>query len=117
MFFAASFIIWRSTAISLACIGNPWIFRQARQMLAGEPVTRPTIDEQREVLLQHFDLSVAVNGEKRAGPMMRKFGIKFATHHPTPEAVKQRFCRVSSTEEWRAVLDEHYCEAPVGVGG
>lgn len=97
-----------AVSVARGCIGNPWIFRQARQMLAGEPVTQPTIAEQREVLLQHFDLSVAVNGEKRAGPMMRKFGIKFATHHSTPEAVKQRFCRVSSTEEWRAVLDEHY---------
>ncbi|MCR9217725.1 MAG: hypothetical protein NXI14_11075, partial [bacterium] len=65
--------------------------------------------------LQHFDLSVAVNGENRAGPMMRKFGIKFATHHPAPEAVKQRFCRVSNTDEWRAVLDEFYAGETAGL--
>ena len=104
-----------AVSVARGCIGNPWIFRQARQMLAGEAVTRPTIAEQREVLLQHFDLSVAVNGENRAGPMMRKFGIKFATHHPTPEAVKQRFCRVSNTDEWRAVLDDFYAGEPAGM--
>ena len=104
-----------AVSVARGCIGNPWIFRQARQMLAGERVTLPTIAEQREVLLQHFDLSVAVNGEKRAGPMMRKFGIKFASHHPEPESVKQRFCRVSNTAEWRAVLDEFYSGEPAGL--
>ena len=95
-----------AVSVARGCIGNPWIFRQARQMLAGQPVTTPTIAEQRQVLLQHFELSVAVNGEQRAGAMMRKFGIKFAWHHYTPDAVKQRFGRVSSTAEWQAVLDE-----------
>ncbi len=36
-----------AVSVARGCIGNPWIFRQARQMLAGEPVTGPTIAEQR----------------------------------------------------------------------
>ena len=97
-------------SVARGCIGNPWIFRQARQMLAGQPVTRPSIAEQREVLLQHFRLSVAVNGEYHAGKMMRKFGIKFAQHHHTPEAVKVRMCAVNTTKDWLATLDELYVE-------
>jgi tRNA-dihydrouridine synthase len=100
------------SAVSVArgCIGDPWIFRRARQLMAGETPTAPTIAEQREVLLQHFELSCAVNGEKKAGPMMRKFGIKFAQHHPRARDVKQAFCRVSTLAEWRAALDAFYSD-------
>jgi len=98
----------RAVSVARGCIGNPWLFRQARQMMAGQPATAPTIAEQRDVLQQHFDLSVAVNGEQIAGRMMRKFGIKFSWHHPTPAEVKARFVKVSSTNEWREVLERFY---------
>lgn len=106
------------TGVSVArgCIGNPWIFRQARDMLAGLPPRRPTLAEQRDVLQGHFDLSLAVNeasmrrghAERATGRMMRKFGIKFAAHHPTPEPVKAQMVAVESLDHWRAVLDAFY---------
>jgi len=98
------------SAVSVArgCIGNPWIFKQARQMLAGDAPSPPTIAEQRGVLIEHFRLSVLVNGEKSAGRMMRKFGIKFAAHHPRAKDVKAGFIRVNTTSDWRAVIDEFY---------
>ncbi len=97
-----------AVSVARGCIGDPWIFRRARQMMAGETPTWPTLDEQREVLLNHFHLSAAVNGEVKAGKLMRKFGIRFARHHPESETVRRRFIHVSSTAEWEAVLDEHY---------
>ncbi len=97
-----------AVSVARGCIGNPWIFRQARQMMAGNPPLPPTIAEQREVLEQHFALSVALNGEELAGRMMRKFGIRFAAHHPRQEEVRQRTIAVKSTQDWRAVLDEFY---------
>src|SRR5262249_47431484 len=51
-------------SVARGCIGNPWIFRQARQMMRGEAPTKPTIQEQREVLEEHFKLSVRVSGEE-----------------------------------------------------
>lgn len=103
-------------SVARGCIGNPWIFRQAREMMAGRPPKEPTIAEQRAVLLEHFDLSVAINGEKSAGRMMRKFAIKFARHHPKADGeggVKRAMCAVSTTAEWRRVLDEFYLDQPV----
>ncbi len=98
-------------SIARGCIGNPWIFRQARQMLAGEAPTRPTIIEQRRALEEHFEISVAINGEKRASFMMRKFGIRFSTHHPRSEDVRRAFIGVKSLDEWRGVLNAFYGEA------
>jgi tRNA-dihydrouridine synthase len=99
-----------AVSVARGCIGNPWIFRQARDMMAGLPPRAPSIEEQREALLQHFDLSVAVNGENLAGRLMRKFGIRFAEHHPRGEEVRKRFIAVNSQADWRAVLDEFYAE-------
>ena len=105
-------------SVARGCIGNPWLFEQARAMMRGdtEAATRPpSIREQRDVLLEHFELSVSLHGEDAASRMMRKFGIKFSRHHPSQEAVKDAFIRVRSLDDWRAVLTEHYSKTPTGV--
>ncbi len=107
----------KAVSVARGCIGNPWIFRQARQLIAGQPPTPPTMAEQRDVLLQHYDLCLALHGDGMAGKLMRKFGIKFSRHHPDPDSVKARFIEVESCAQWRAVIDDLYSEAgaPVGV--
>ncbi len=102
-------------SVARGCIGNPWIFTQARTIMAGGTPETPTLQQQRDVLLEHFELSVALHGESQAGRMMRKFGIKFSRHHPTPQAVKDAFIKVKTLSDWRAVLDEHYSGAPARV--
>ncbi len=132
-----------AVAVARGCIGNPWIFRQARAMLAGQAPATPTLDEQRAVLEEHFALALAVNGGARAtdrglagaappvrgervspdaiagtggaprseaftARTMRKFGIRFARHHPRAEEVRRRFIGVGSLAEWRDLLGEWY---------
>src|SRR5262249_37989530 len=40
-----------AVSVARGCIGNPWIFRQARQLMAGEQPTAPTLDEQLRALM------------------------------------------------------------------
>ena len=98
----------KAVAVARGCIGNPWIFRQARQLMAGDPPAAPTLAEQRQVLLDHFELAVKLHGEKPASRMMRKFGIKFAAHHSERDAVKAEFIKCTSVADWKAVIEEHY---------
>ncbi len=100
-------------SVARGCIGNPWIFRQAREMMAGKAPTKPTIAEQREVLKEHFALSLAVtrrfrHGEDATSKMMRKFAIRFAQHHPRCDDVRKQFIAVSTTQQWMQVLDDWY---------
>ena len=97
-----------AVAVARGCIGNPWIFRQARQLVAGELPTPPSLDEQRDALLEHFHLAVALHGERKASKMMRKFGIKFSVHHPNAEAVKLEFIKCASVADWKNVIARHY---------
>ena len=97
-----------AVSVARGCIGNPWIFRQARALMAGDPVMEPTVGEQRDALMNHFKLAVALHGETGASRMMRKFGIKFSAHHDDPDAVKRRFIEASSIKEWMQVLEQYY---------
>ena len=95
-------------SVARGCIGNPWIFQQARVLMEGKEPALPTIKQQRSALLEHFSLSTALHGEKAASRMMRKFGIKFSQHHDKAEEVRVRFIQVKSMAEWNAVIDEYY---------
>lgn len=104
-----------AVSVARGCIGNPWIFRQVRDLLAGREPRPPTLAEQRDVLLAHFELALKVNeglGIRRAedytGKTMRKFGIRFSQHHPRGEDVRKRFIAVNSLKSWRAVVEEFY---------
>jgi nifR3 family TIM-barrel protein len=97
-----------AVSVARGCIGNPWIFRQARQLMAGEEPAAPSLDEQRDVLLAHFDLAVRLHGERHASRLMRKFGIKFAAHHPGAASVKAAFIACHTVSDWKAVIAAHY---------
>lgn len=42
--------------IGRASMRNPWIYRQAAELLAGRVPYKPSLDDRREVILQHFRL-------------------------------------------------------------
>ena len=98
----------QAVSVARGCIGNPWIFRQARALLRGEEPANPSLGEQTEVLLHHHQLSSVIHGERAASRMMRKFGIKFSIHHPTPDVVRKEFIQCSSSADWMQVLKRHY---------
>jgi len=108
-------------SVARGCIGNPWLFTQARGYLDGdhEAVTRPpSIHQQRDVLTEHLELSLRLHGERQASIMMRKFGIRFSRHHPrnSPDsAIKQAFIKCKSIDDWHAVMDEFYAVDGPGV--
>jgi len=100
-------------SVARGCIGNPWIFRQAREMIAGREALPPTVAQQRVVLDEHFRLLLAVcqrsrKAEQMASRLIRKFGIRFAAHHPQREEVRLRAIRVASLEDWQELLQDHY---------
>jgi nifR3 family TIM-barrel protein len=96
--------------VARGAIGNPWIFAQCRALAAGQPLPPPpSLFEQRDVLLEHYRLAEELYGP-RCGPLMRKFGIKFAASHPQHLLVRESFARIKDREQWIAVLGQWYAE-------
>ena len=95
--------------IARGAIGNPWIFRQFEQLLNGQTVVDvPSVFEQREALLEHFELAVKIYGEEQASRQMRKIGIKYSRLHPDGAAVWREFIAVKSRADWDTVLARYY---------
>ncbi len=95
-------------SVARGCIGNPWIFTQARKLMAGSYPHHPTIEEQRTVLLEHLFLCNQLHGEKKGSRLMRKFGIQFSKFHPETDEVKQGFIKAESIKEWKNVIEKFY---------
>jgi tRNA-dihydrouridine synthase len=100
--------------VARGAIANPWIFQQARALAAGKPLPLPpTTIEQRQVLERHWQLAEQLYGA-RTGPLLRKFGIKYAASHPHHLQVRPAFTQVRNWEDWKAVLDRWYSDEQAG---
>ncbi|MDO5552834.1 MAG: tRNA-dihydrouridine synthase [Planctomycetia bacterium] len=96
-------------ALARGIIGNPWLFREVNAILTGEPLpSPPSLDEQREVLLWHFDEVAALYGENRAATVMRKFAVRYAQRHPQYEELRQAFVVVKNRAGWEKILSDFY---------
>lgn len=95
--------------LARGCIGNPWLFRECREVLAGRPLPPPpSVAEQREIIALHYQYAIELYGETIGSKIMRKFGIKYAELHPMAEQVVQAFIAVKRKTDWQAVLDRWY---------
>jgi nifR3 family TIM-barrel protein len=98
------------------CIGNPWIFQQARELAAGKPMPAPpSLFEQRDVIAEHYRLAEELYGAERCIPTMRKFGIKYSQLHPRHAEVRAGFGTVKVAGGWRDVLAKWYGADGPGV--
>jgi tRNA-dihydrouridine synthase B len=95
-------------SVARGAIGNPWIFRQARDLAAGRPAFSPDIAEQRRVLELQRSLCGEVYDDRKVLSTMRKFGIKFAPLHPQHQEVRNAFAAGKTLSAWQAVLDNFY---------
>ncbi len=101
--------------VARGAIGNPWIFSQARALVDGQPLPAPpSLWEQRQVISEHYRLAEQLHQE-RCGPLMRKFGIKYAALHPQHLEVREALARVKCRADWDRVLAQWYCEDLPGV--
>ena len=89
-------------------IGNPWIFRQFRDSLAGREPRKPSLAEQREIMVAQFEQTLELYGPKLGPRRMTKFGIKYSRLHPTPKALRAAFVGARSPDDWYAVVEKFY---------
>jgi len=99
--------------------GNPWIFREANALLAGEePIARPTPAERIAMAREHARALVDFGGQ-RAVVRMRKHVAWYAAEMPGATRVRTRVNETRTYEELDALLAEYaeYLEARAGGSG
>ena len=90
--------------VARGCIGNPFVFEQVRELLAGRSPMSPSLARQQAALLRHFELARASYGEVRAVPSVRMHAIKYAQYHAEPIWARDRFVATRNAADLAAAI-------------
>jgi tRNA-dihydrouridine synthase B len=104
--------------IARGAVGNPWLIRDLRAAIKGEPMpSPPTIDEQRQVIGRHFEEVLKLRRtEKRAVGYFRKFVVNYAKRHPHRKKVLATLLAAKTAEQLRAGINQWYGKDSVECG-
>jgi tRNA-dihydrouridine synthase B len=95
--------------IARASLAKPWLFRQAAAALRGEPVPPdPTLDEERQLLLHHFDLICQRFGDTKGSLLMRKYACCYAQGRPGAREFRYQVARINTPHEFRDAVARHF---------
>ncbi|MBI5244368.1 MAG: tRNA dihydrouridine synthase DusB [Elusimicrobia bacterium] len=93
--------------IGRGALGNPWLYREARAALKGEaPRTeKPSLDDRRSVALEHLELEVRFEGERRAALNMRRIAAWYFPGFPGAAAFRAGVCASKSSLRIRELIE------------
>jgi tRNA-dihydrouridine synthase B len=94
--------------VARGAIGNPFVFRECRALLAGQFIPPPSVAEQREAMKLHLSELLALHNPVRAGAIFRKFGIAYADLHPLRTEVRQAFINTRTLADIHSVVATWY---------
>jgi len=95
--------------IAREALSRPWIFAQTAALLRGEPpLPEPSLAQQRELVLHHYDLVCQRFGNDRGTLLMRKFACSYAQGLPGAREFRGRVSRVLTQAEFLEVMRESF---------
>jgi tRNA-dihydrouridine synthase B len=99
--------------IARASLARPWLFRQVASALRGEPIPPdPTLDEERQLLLHHFDLVCQRFGEAKGSLLMRKFACCYAQGRSGAREFRSRVVKATQPDEFRTIVEQFFPREP-----
>ncbi|MEK6248813.1 MAG: tRNA-dihydrouridine synthase [Planctomycetales bacterium] len=95
--------------IARAALGKPWLFHQVQAALRGELVPDdPSLAEQRDLLLHHFDLICLRFGIAKGCILMRKFACCYAQGRRGARDFRSRIATVSTPQEFHEIVGRYF---------
>lgn len=95
--------------IARAALNRPWLFRQARAALRGEPLPPdPTIEEERQLLLRHYELVCQRFGDAKGTILMRKFACCYAQGRSRAREFRGRVAQASTPADFRQCVEMYF---------
>lgn len=98
--------------IGRAAIGNPWIFQQVKDKLAGKEVIIPSYEERVETLLHHLAVSIEEKGERRAVLEMRTQYSGYFRGLFNFKPIRMQLIQATTFEECKEILKSYSATKP-----
>lgn len=90
--------------VGRAAIGNPWIFKEIKQLLSGETIETPNVQERINMVLTHLKCAADLKGEKTAVLEMRRHYAGYFKGVRNFKPVKMKLMLALSIEECQDAL-------------
>ncbi len=90
-------------------VGNPWIFSALLARWQGKPAPQPpTLSEQAQVMLEHFECVCRVAHVEKAVPYFRKFTAGYSKHHPERKKTLLSLMAARTRQQLIAAIKDAY---------
>lgn len=98
--------------IARASLSKPWLFAQAAAAIRGEPIPPdPTLAEEKQLMLHHYELVCERFGNERGTMLMRKFACCYAQGRHGAREFRKHVGTVVTPQEFNQVVESFF---PVG---
>jgi tRNA-dihydrouridine synthase B len=95
--------------IARACLGRPWLFAQAAAALRGQPIPPdPSLEQQRDCLLRHFDLIAQRFGVDKGAQLMRRYACCYAQGRRGARFFRTHVATVKTADEFYSVVEQYF---------
>ena len=91
-------------AVGRAAQGNPWIFSQIRDAMAGRTVAEPTNEEKLDMLTRHLHALAQLKGEAVAVREMRRHIICYVRGMRDAARLRVKVNAITEIDEMEAAL-------------
>jgi len=95
--------------VARGAVGNPWIFSELLARSQGKPApVPPTLAEQAQVMLEHFECVCQVAPASKAVPYFRKFTAGYSKRHPERKKTLLSLMAARTRDQLIAAVKEAY---------
>jgi tRNA-dihydrouridine synthase B len=95
--------------VARGAIGNPWLFREARALIAGRAKPPPpALTEQGRLMMRHFDLILKQYPLTKATFFFRKFCVYYCRRHPQRKKTQMALITAANAKEVRSAIRQWY---------
>lgn len=94
--------------IGRASMKNPWIYRQAADLLAGREPREPTMDDRRDVILAHFRLLIEQEEPKFAIHKLRTFTGWYTHGLPGGSHLRRKIGELETAESFVEAVELYF---------
>ncbi len=95
--------------IARASLAKPWLFKQVCAALRGAPIPRdPTLEEERALMLHHYDLVCQRFGVEKGTVLMRKYACCYAQGRHGARHFRTYVAHVQTRAEFHRVVEEYF---------
>jgi nifR3 family TIM-barrel protein len=89
---------------------NPWLFQQITSHLSGGTIPEPTLEDRRDLILDHFRLVAERESSKFALHKLRKFTGWYTHGLPNGKRLRQRIQQLPDVESFLTAVEQFFDE-------